>query len=47
VIGEDLDTELGDRFRRHHFRNSPYFYFGINPGKTAMDKLRKEYLIKK
>ena len=45
-IGGDSDLELGDRLNRNHFRNSPYFYFGINPGKTAMDRLRKEYLIK-
>ena len=23
--------------------NNPYFYFGLNPGKTALDKLRKNY----
>ena len=23
--------------------NSPYFYFGLNPGKTALDKLRRDY----
>lgn len=23
--------------------NNPYFYFGLNPGKTALDKLRRDY----
>jgi hypothetical protein len=25
--------------------NMPYFYFGLNPGKTAIDKFRKKYLV--
>jgi hypothetical protein len=29
---------------QHHWRNSPYFYFGLDNGRTAMDRLRKEYL---
>ena len=26
-------------------KNIPYYYFGINPGKTAIEKLRKEYFV--
>ena len=46
-ISTPYDKQLGDRSSKHHFRNSPYFYFGINPGKTSIDKLRKLYLQRK
>lgn len=40
-IGYGGGTSGGDG---DHFRNTPYFYFGLYDGKTAMDRLRKEYL---
>lgn len=32
-------TKIGDNLRR----NKPYFFFGLHPGKTAIEKLRQEY----
>jgi hypothetical protein len=32
-------TRIGDNLRR----NKPYFFFGLHPGKTAIEKLRQEY----
>jgi hypothetical protein len=26
-------------------RNIPYYYFGLNPGKTAIEKLRKQFFV--
>jgi hypothetical protein len=26
-------------------KNIPYFYFGIKPGRTAIEKLRKDYFV--
>jgi hypothetical protein len=26
-------------------RNGPYFFFGIKPGKTALEKLRRDYFL--
>ena len=42
--GVDTDQYLGDRFKLNHLANSPYFYFGLYAGRTAIDKLRKDYL---
>lgn len=38
--GEDKIVNL---YRKEQIRNSFYFYFGIVPGKTAMDKLISQY----
>jgi hypothetical protein len=40
----DGDTKPGDQTVKNHYRNTPYYYFGLLPGKTAIDRLRKEYL---
>jgi hypothetical protein len=46
----EADSDGWDRFNSQSNRNNrntksniPYYYFGINPGKTAINKLRKEY----
>ena len=44
--GVDPDQEIGSA-KHHHLANSPYFYFGLTNGSTAMDKLRKLYLVEK
>jgi hypothetical protein len=45
-LGELVDTQLSDPSNgKNHLRNTPYFYFGLIPGKTAIDKLRKNYFI--
>jgi hypothetical protein len=31
--------------KHHHLANTPYFYFGIKNGSTALDLLRKNYLV--
>lgn len=41
------NSGLGNANPAHHLANIPYFYFGLINGGTAMDKLRKEYLVEK
>lgn len=39
---------INQRFARNNKNtrsNIPYYYFGINPGKTAINKLKKEYFV--
>ena len=43
----DTDKTLGDQVRKNHVANTPYFYFGLYPGRTAIDRLRKDYLVDK
>ena len=42
--GIDEDKSISDQTDSNHYRNVPYFYFGLLPGKTSLDRLRKEYL---
>jgi len=46
--GVDGEPEIGYPWAggRHNLANVPYFYFGLIAGSTAMDKLRKDYLVK-
>lgn len=44
TTGKDEDTTISDQVSGNHYRNVPYFYFGLLPGKTSLDRLRKEYL---
>jgi hypothetical protein len=37
------DTQDETTSRKREKNNNPYFYFGLNPGKTALDKLRRDY----
>jgi hypothetical protein len=39
------DLALGDPSPGNSLADIPYFYFGLKAGRTAIDKLRKEYLI--
>lgn len=43
----DNDQTIGTQNPAHHLANIPYFYFGLINGGTAIDKLRKEYLVEK
>jgi hypothetical protein len=51
---EDADSDSWDRYISRGQRNNvnsrsniPYYYFGVVPGKTAINKLRKDYFIEK
>lgn len=41
--GFDTTVKPSQRNNQNTKSNIPYFYFGIHPGKTAINKLRKEY----
>ena len=45
--GEDLQTntdpEYGPDSTHNASKNIPYYYFGLTPGKSSIDKLRKEF----
>jgi hypothetical protein len=50
INAEDADNNSWDRYIQRGDRNNansrsniPYYYFGINPGKTAINKLRTEF----
>jgi hypothetical protein len=44
--GEDTQTiQSGPGSFDNASKNIPYYYFGLLPGRTAIDKLRKEYFI--
>ncbi len=43
----DRITSPERRNNKNTRNNIPYYYFGINPGKTAINKLRKQYFTKK
>lgn len=44
--GEDKQTiDFGPGSTHNGSRNIPYYYFGLNPGKTAIDKLRKQFFV--
>ena len=45
--GLDNDPEIGDNQFANHLANIPYFYFGLIPGSSAIDKLRKDFLVNK
>lgn len=45
--GWDRYVSQGNRNNNNVRSNIPYYYFGVNPGKTAINKLRKDYFIKK
>jgi hypothetical protein len=54
ISPEDADSDSWDRYIQRGNRNNinsrsniPYYYFGVNPGKTAINRLRKEYFIEK
>ncbi len=41
------DPEIGSASPGNSLADVPYFYFGLIPGGTAIDKLRKDYLVEK
>jgi hypothetical protein len=41
----DRIIERGQRNNKNTRTNNPYYYFGITPGKTAIDKLRREFFV--
>jgi hypothetical protein len=41
----DRIIERGQRNNKNTRTNNPYYYFGITPGKTAIDKLKREFFI--
>jgi hypothetical protein len=41
------ESSTGDRHPGNSLADSPYFYFGLINGSTAIDKLRKDYLLEK
>ena len=45
--GKDLQTntnpEYGPGSTHNASKNIPYYYFGLTPGKSSIDKLRKEF----
>jgi hypothetical protein len=44
--GEDKQTiDFGPGSTHNSSRNIPYYYFGLTPGKTAIDKLRKQFFV--
>jgi hypothetical protein len=45
--GFDTTNKASQRNNQNTKSNIPYFYFGIHPGKTAINKLRKEYFLEK
>lgn len=40
---QSIDYSFGSNYNPN--KNIPYYYFGIIPGKTAIDKLRKDYFL--
>jgi len=49
-IGEDTQTNevpgvTGPGDDHNASKNIPYYYFGLNPGKTAIEKLRKQFFV--
>lgn len=47
TISFDRITSYTERNNKNTRNNIPYYYFGINPGKTAINKLRNLYFTKK
>ena len=47
TLGDGWDKEIGrgSRNNQNSRSNIPYYYFGINPGKTAINKLKKKYFV--
>ena len=43
--GWDRAIDRGSRNNQNSRSNIPYYYFGINPGKTAISKLKKKYFV--
>lgn len=46
--GEDTqsnDPAVGPSNNHNASKNIPYYYFGLNPGKTAIEKLRKQFFV--
>jgi hypothetical protein len=43
----DRWTNPNNRNNKNTRSNIPYYYFGINPGKTAINKLRKDFFVKR
>lgn len=43
--GWDKAIDRGNRNNQNSRSNIPYYYFGINPGKTAINKLKKKYFV--
>jgi hypothetical protein len=41
----DRIIERGQRNNKNTRSNIPYYYFGLTPGKTALDKLRREFFV--
>jgi hypothetical protein len=46
-LGFDSITQPIQRNNINTRSNIPYYYFGINPGKTAINKLRKDFFVKR
>jgi hypothetical protein len=47
LVSDNQKRETGPGVNHNNSKNTPYFYFGLIPGKTAIDKLRKKYFFKK
>jgi hypothetical protein len=41
----DRIVDRGQRNNKNTRSNIPYYYFGITPGKTAIDKLNREFFV--
>jgi hypothetical protein len=47
LISDNQGKTVGPGSNHNNSKNTPYFYFGLIPGKTAIDKLRKKFFFNK